>query len=126
MILHPPKSTRTDTHFPYTTLFRSRICRCARSRSASENSMSATAGVTDNPYAALGLGLKKNDDSSGKNALGQAAFLKLMTTQLPNQHPLTPTDHAEFLGKLAQHSKIGRASCRERVCQSVEITVVAE
>src|SRR3546814_4587198 len=27
MILRPPISTRTDTHFPYTTLFRSKIVR---------------------------------------------------------------------------------------------------
>src|SRR3546814_11857928 len=26
MILRPPRSTRTDTLFPYTTLFRSRAC----------------------------------------------------------------------------------------------------
>src|SRR3546814_18222700 len=70
--------------------------------------MSATAGVTDNPYAALGLGLKKNDDSSGKNALGQDAFLKLMTTQLQNQNPLKPTDNAEFLGQPAQISTVSR------------------
>src|SRR3546814_17713241 len=31
MIRRPPRSTRTDTLFPYTTLFRSR---CARSRTA--------------------------------------------------------------------------------------------
>src|SRR3546814_3491106 len=29
MIRRPPRSTRTDTLFPYTTLFRSRIRRCA-------------------------------------------------------------------------------------------------
>src|SRR3546814_5288601 len=27
MIRRPPRSTRTDTLFPYTTLFRSRVCR---------------------------------------------------------------------------------------------------
>src|SRR3546814_13039026 len=40
MILRPPRSTRTDTLFPYTTLFRSRraarrLCRFARARPAS-------------------------------------------------------------------------------------------
>src|SRR3546814_964303 len=30
MIRRPPRSTRTDTLFPYTTLFRSRRCRCGR------------------------------------------------------------------------------------------------
>src|SRR3546814_14397102 len=30
MIRLPPRSTRTDTLFPYTTLFRSRSCGCRR------------------------------------------------------------------------------------------------
>src|SRR3546814_21132823 len=30
MILRPPRSTRTDTLFPYTTLFRSHRCRAER------------------------------------------------------------------------------------------------
>src|SRR3546814_1612994 len=34
MIRRPPRSTRTDTLFPYTTLFRSARCRCATSPSA--------------------------------------------------------------------------------------------
>src|SRR3546814_16163041 len=33
MIPRPPRSTRTDTLFPYTTLFRSRICRSRHGRS---------------------------------------------------------------------------------------------
>src|SRR3546814_16563594 len=38
MIRRPPRSTRTDTLFPYTTLFRSRIERARpRSRSGSAN-----------------------------------------------------------------------------------------
>src|SRR3546814_19444047 len=32
MIRRPPRSTRTDTLFPYTTLFRSKACRCASPR----------------------------------------------------------------------------------------------
>src|SRR3546814_9386944 len=32
MIRRPPRSTRTDTLFPYTTLFRSHARRCARGR----------------------------------------------------------------------------------------------
>src|SRR3546814_4189880 len=35
MIRRPPESTRTDTLFPYTTLFRSPVCRIARSGKAS-------------------------------------------------------------------------------------------
>src|SRR3546814_6543188 len=32
MIRRPPRSTRTDTLFPYTTLFRGKACRCASPR----------------------------------------------------------------------------------------------
>src|SRR3546814_4435071 len=32
MIRRPPRSTRTDTLFPYTTLFRSSVARCSRPR----------------------------------------------------------------------------------------------
>src|SRR3546814_5410424 len=37
MIRRPPRSTRTDTLFPYTTLFRSRLgCGCTRSSAATQ------------------------------------------------------------------------------------------
>ncbi|HET8883698.1 MAG TPA: flagellar hook assembly protein FlgD [Solimonas sp.] len=68
--------------------------------------MTATSGVADNPYATLGLGLNKTDDDGGGSALGQDAFLKLLTTQLQNQNPLKPTDNTEFLGQLAQISTV--------------------
>lgn len=68
--------------------------------------MSATSAVdSSNPYAALGLGLTQNDDGKS-SALGQDAFLKLLTTQLQNQNPLNPTDNTEFLGQLAQISTV--------------------
>src|SRR3546814_17808509 len=37
MIRRPPRSTRTDTLFPYTTLFRSLLSRSDRRRSAAEH-----------------------------------------------------------------------------------------
>src|SRR3546814_6247634 len=39
MIRRPPRSTRTDTLFPYTTLFRSLFTRQAPRQSATERSM---------------------------------------------------------------------------------------
>src|SRR3546814_14503812 len=41
MILRPPRSTRTDTLFPYTTLFRSSRCNAPRSTGRSAASLSA-------------------------------------------------------------------------------------
>src|SRR3546814_7877725 len=52
MILRPPRSTRTDTLFPYTTLFRSPICpRLATFRAASR---SAQPGWFNAPVPAFG------------------------------------------------------------------------
>lgn len=63
-----------------------------------------TTAIASNPYSDLGLGLKaaeKKDES-----LGQADFLKLMTTQLQNQDPLKPLESNEFLGQIAQFSTV--------------------
>ncbi|MBK1694285.1 flagellar hook capping protein [Chromatium weissei] len=38
--------------------------------------------------------------------LGQADFLKLMTTQLTNQDPLEPMENGDFLGQMAQFSTV--------------------
>ena len=38
--------------------------------------------------------------------LGQADFLKLMTTQFQNQDPFEPLDNGDFLGQLAQFSTV--------------------
>jgi flagellar basal-body rod modification protein FlgD len=50
--------------------------------------------------------VKSDAGSSGTNALGQDAFLKLLTTQLQNQNPLNPVDNTAFLGQLAQISTV--------------------
>ncbi len=41
-----------------------------------------------------------------QNALNQADFLKLMTTQLSNQDPTNPQDQSQFLAQLAQFSTV--------------------
>src|SRR3546814_15074728 len=51
---------------------------------------------------------------------------KIASTGLPNSDPLAPLDACvSLLVRLRAHSEIGRASCRERVCQYVYISVVA-
>src|SRR3546814_8502376 len=59
MLLLPPRSTRTDTPFPYTTLFRSRSCRAEQR--ASEN-----VGIEC-------IGARRNDEFA---ELAYTAFLK--------------------------------------------------
>jgi len=63
-----------------------------------------TAAVTNNTYSDLGLNLKATEKKA--ESLGQADFLKLMTTQLQNQDPLKPLESNEFLGQIAQFSTV--------------------
>src|SRR3546814_17974304 len=100
MIRRPPISTRTDTLFPYTTLFRSGCPCIAIARDSSAHCLFATlmalwraarsgAQSLCQPPAARFLGL-----------LGLVSFLQQTHIQ-------------------AASREIGRASCRERVCQYV-------
>lgn len=56
------------------------------------------------PYQSLGL--TRPVQQAGKQTLGQADFLKLMTTQLQSQDPFKPMDSAQFLGQIAQFSTV--------------------
>src|SRR3546814_6628205 len=68
MIRRPPRSTRTDTRFPYTTLFRSpaplaeRRCR-ARQRRATANNQGKCAGRAGGTEASF---TRKQTDKKGK------------------------------------------------------------
>ena len=53
-----------------------------------------TTAIGSNPYSDLGLNLKTADKKA--ESLGQADFLKLMTTQLQNQDPLKPLESNEI------------------------------
>jgi len=55
-------------------------------------------------YESLGLGSPVQ--SSKKSEIGQADFLKLMTTQLQAQDPFKPMDSSQFLGQIAQFSQV--------------------
>lgn len=45
-------------------------------------------------------------EKSGKNSLGQDEFLTLLITQLKNQDPTNPMDHAQFTQQMAQFSSL--------------------
>ena len=49
-------------------------------------------------------------NEGGLSSLGQADFLRLLTTQLANQDPLNPTDNEEMLAQLAQFSQLEAAT----------------
>ncbi len=48
--------------------------------------------------------------SSAYNKLGEADFLKLLTTQLANQDPTQPVDNSQMLAQLAQFSALSAAN----------------
>src|SRR3546814_13812893 len=97
MIRRPPRSTRTDTLFPYTTLFRSL---------ASRNSRMCSTAMHDRQISVIDV----------DNNIGD----KLMTfSGLFGARPRFALLGLAACFACASASEIGRASCRERVCQYV-------
>src|SRR3546814_18653001 len=111
MILRPPRSTRPDTLFPYTTLFRSTTVPIVIIASISAFSRSTTVADT-----VLILG--------GSGFIGSALAMALARTGVAviavgGRAPPAPHPLLEFIpGRVDNEAnQIGRASCRERVCQ---------
>src|SRR3546814_13186969 len=102
MIRRPPRSTRTDTLFPYTTLFRSR---CAASNGHAKFLLSSP----QNPALEELARRNKRDDLSYRSRVKESI------REIFKRATEAAVDFEE----------IGRASCRERVCQYVSISVVA-
>src|SRR3546814_21064487 len=118
MIRRPPRSTRTDTLFPYTTLFRS------YSRRAVD--LVASSLVVD-MLAPLKITLDENYVAHRLTDAEAAEFKASGITGFHNAYGLGGPDAKrqalEFLagwqGFAGRNShEIGRASCRERVCQN--------
>src|SRR3546814_12775048 len=98
MIRRPPRSTRTDTLFPYTTLFRSN-------------------GVADAVTLLLADGFR--DARGRRNGPYRLILANILAEPLCRmaedvQRHLAPGGLVVLSGL-----QIGRASCRERVCQYV-------
>src|SRR3546814_17207731 len=124
MIRRPPRSTRTDTLFPYTTLFRS--YGHSVTIDGSLDDWFATDRIDDNSapgyqvYATL-------DNDAFVFALTAPVALGADTTVWLNPDGTTSTGYpilgfaggAESNGNFAH---IGRPSCGERECQNVSIT----
>src|SRR3546814_17760781 len=111
MIRRPPRSTLTDTRFPYTTLFRSRAL--FEQFLADETSF-PTQGRID-PCINWGTGLAQGTTS-------QRVADNCAADGIPSNHTGTGVTATAVsrggLGKL-EAEKIGRAACRERVCPYV-------
>src|SRR3546814_11155129 len=109
MIRRPPRSTRTDTLFPYTTLFRSRRTSCFVLSRITQglNSVMAFLGRPRRHLVA-------NPQADGERLLAER--LVALDDRIASKL-LHRADQRGSALKLLQ--EIGRASCRERVCQYV-------
>ncbi|MEQ1541732.1 MAG: flagellar biosynthesis protein FlgD [Novosphingobium sp.] len=55
---------------------------------------------------ALASGASQPTPPPSRNALGQADFIRLMTTQMQMQDPLEPVDNKEMIAQMAQFSSL--------------------
>src|SRR3546814_12995535 len=108
MIRRPPRSTRTDTLFPYTTLFRSR-------RSYLQYSSSNL----------LDCGEPNVADRGPAGELSREIAHSAPRRQAEVAAPGRPRSGVGDVEKRLREEQIGRASCRARVCPYVKLLVVA-
>src|SRR3546814_17567926 len=104
MIRRPPRSTRTDTLFPYTTLFRSHIIFDAEADGLTPTKFHCLSYFEDDVMRSV------TDYDDMRNFLGEAELLighNIIRWDIPH------------LERVLGIKEIGRASCRERVCQYV-------
>src|SRR3546814_19732980 len=112
MIRRPPRSTRTDTLFPYTTLF--------RSRRRGEGRVRGGGGRGDRARGARSARLRdlqhRRRCRPGDRGAGQAgARLEYLLFAVISE----PPDDSIWLEITLGAPEIGRAPCRERVGQYV-------
>src|SRR3546814_17008259 len=115
MIRRPPRSTRTDTLFPYTTLFRSEyalacdIPGAAPSARTTIGSILCVAARNETPSVWIWPPSENHDGTNTLAGVHQVeAFVDLLKRE-----------------DVRDHRELGRASCGERVCQSGSNSLVA-
>src|SRR3546814_13157929 len=111
MIRPPPRSTRTDTLFPYTTLFRSGDLNMRGAFIHMAADAAVSAGVVVGALAMMATGAAWIDPVM---SLVIAAIILWNTWGL-----LTDAVKMSLDAVPPGIDQIGRASCRERVCQYV-------
>src|SRR3546814_12503778 len=133
MMLRPPRSTLTDTLFPHTTLFRSPSAARRRCRVRGRRQWRGSASLCfqgrspfchrDNVTIDLvrQQQLRQVRGGNGDNFLIRR---NVMVTML-KAAPTLPRRSRSITGSRWDLLVIGRASCRERVCQYVYISVAA-
>src|SRR3546814_20832981 len=121
MIRRPPRSTRTDTLFPYTTLFRSATASADAPAGASANPW--TLAEPRSPYAPPTAPAEHATDVYLDGHVVHAGFWKRVAAYLIDSviiGVLRVVVGGAIGGVIGvAFGAIGRASCRDRVWQSV-------
>lgn len=66
------------------------------------NAINSTAGLTQTQLDAL----NSANHAQGRQTLGQADFLKLLTVQLQSQDPMSPMQDTEFISQMASFTSL--------------------
>src|SRR3546814_14804991 len=103
MTHRPPRATRTDTHLPYTTLFRSHFRFCSKLSDA----VNSKDGDGETEQAHFCSRRSKNWSTRSVTAL----FI--------SSRVASDAGSSLIVAAVRALPEIGRASCRERVCQYV-------
>src|SRR3546814_13410191 len=123
MIRRPPRSTRTDTLFPYTALFRSAtLAAAALGAEGVERGALDIAVEGDGDDHLLALDEVFVVDAVGGGSDERPARSREFVAhrdQFFAHHAIKFDTVGENRKQFLNDGKIGRASCRERVCQSV-------
>src|SRR3546814_18927993 len=115
MIRRPPRSTRTDTLFPYTTLFRS--LHLGQHGNGAADLAGAVQPLHHFRHAeAQRVQIGIEIERAGTLAAEKSGLRQLARIAIGGDDLARGARHATA-GELA--GQIGRASCRARVCQSV-------
>src|SRR3546814_16300062 len=113
MIRRPPRSTRTDPLFPYTTLFRSCVGRVRggdRVARAGEVVRDARRAEDEAPLSAFGHRVERHvADRVGARMLDELDVVA-------DRAHAAAVERVEQFRVALPAPEIGRASCRERVC----------
>src|SRR3546814_13101324 len=122
MIRRPPRSTRTDTLFPYTTLFRSVLLQVLAAVVGEQLDRVDRQDALI-PERALEARIRTALDSEIRRGLDRVVADRLhrLVGELDRRVGFV---RQPFLVERVVE-EIGRASCRERVCQYGSISVVA-